>query len=110
MTNSTTARSAVRHPGILLATLSLANIMAVMDLFVVNVALHDIGVSFHYLSSLTDVTWVLTGYALIFGSLLIPAGRFADKYGRKQTFILGIAVFTDSRLADRPLIRERPLS
>ena len=68
--------------------------MAVMDLFVVNVALHDIGVSFHYLSSLTDVTWVLTGYASIFGSLLIPAGRFADKYGRKQTFIVGIAVFT----------------
>ena len=39
MTDSTTAYSAVRHPGIDLATLSLANIMAVMDLFVVNVAL-----------------------------------------------------------------------
>ncbi len=99
MTNSTTAHSAVRHPGVILVTLSLANIMAVMDLFVVNVALHDIGVSFHYLSSLTDVTWVLTGYALIFGSFLIPAGRFADKYGRKQTFIVGIAVFTLASLA-----------
>jgi MFS family permease len=99
VTNSITAYSADRHPGIVLATLSLANIMAVMDLFVVNVALHDIGVSFDYLSSPTVVTWVLTGCALIFGSLLIPAGRFADKYGRKQTFILGIAVFTVASLA-----------
>jgi MFS family permease len=32
---------------------------------------------------------VLNAYALFFGALLIPAGRFADKYGRKATFILG---------------------
>jgi hypothetical protein len=82
-----------------LATLALANVMALLDLFVVNVALHDIGVGLHYQSSLSDVAWVLNAYALIFGALLIPAGRFADKYGRKATFILGLAVFTIASLA-----------
>jgi MFS family permease len=87
------------HPGIVLATLSLANVMALLDLFVVNVALHDIGVGLHYQSSLSDVAWVLNAYALFFGALLIPAGRFADKYGRKATFILGLVVFTVASLA-----------
>jgi MFS family permease len=82
-----------------LATLSLANVMALLDLFVVNVALHDIGVGLHYQSSLSDVAWVLNAYALFFGALLIPAGRFADKYGRKAAFILGLAVFTVASLA-----------
>jgi MFS family permease len=75
-----TSRTAAHgHPGIVLATLSLANVMALLDLFVVNVALHDIGVGLHYQSSLSDVAWVLNAYALFFGALLIPAGRFADK-------------------------------
>jgi len=79
--------------------LSLANVMALLDLFVVNVALHDIGVGLHYQSSLSGVAWVLNAYGLFFGALLIPAGRFADKYGRKATFILGLAVFTVASLA-----------
>jgi EmrB/QacA subfamily drug resistance transporter len=83
----------------MLATLATANVMALLDLFVVNVALHDIGVNLHYQSSLSDVAWVLNAYALFFGALLIPAGRFADKYGRKATFMLGLAVFTGASLA-----------
>jgi MFS family permease len=79
--------------------LSLANVMALLDLFVVNVALHDIGVGLHYQSSLSGVAWVLNAYGLFFGALLIPAGRFADKYPRKATFILGLAVFTVASLA-----------
>ena len=94
MTDSPSIETQHGHPGIVLATLSLANVMALLDLFVVNVALHDIGVGLHYQSSLSDVAWVLNAYALFFGALLIPAGRFADKYGRKATFILGLAVFT----------------
>jgi MFS family permease len=38
-------------------------------------------------------------YALVFGSLLIPVGRFADKYGRKQSFIVGRVIFTLASLA-----------
>lgn len=59
-----------------LAALALANVMALLDLFVVNVALHDIGVSLRYSSSLCDVAWVLNAYALFFGAILVPAGRF----------------------------------
>ncbi len=99
MTGSPSIETQHGHPGIVLATLSLANVMALLDLFVVNVALHDIGVGLHYQSSLSDVAWVLNAYALFFGALLIPAGRFADKYGRKATFILGLAVFTVASLA-----------
>ena len=99
MTGSPSIETQHGHPGIVLATLSLANVMALLDLFVVNVALHDIGVGLHYQSSLSDVAWVLNAYALIFGALLIPAGRFADKYGRKAAFILGLAVFTVASLA-----------
>lgn len=95
----TSRESEHRHPGIVLATLALANVMALLDLFVVNVALHDIGVSLHYQSSLSDVAWVLNAYALFFGALLVPAGRFADRYGRKSTFMLGLAVFTAASLA-----------
>jgi len=89
LTDSPSIETQHGHPGIVLATLSVANVMALLDLFVVNVAVHDIGVGPHYQSSLSDVAWVLNAYALIFGALLIPAGRFADKYGRKATFILG---------------------
>ena len=99
MTGSPSIETQHGHPGIVLAALSLANVMALLDLFVVNVALHDIGVGLHYQSSLSDVAWVLDAYALIFGALLIPAGRFADKYGRKAAFILGLAVFTVASLA-----------
>ena len=99
MTGSPSIETQHSHPEIVLATLSLANVMALLDLFVVNVALHDIGVGLHYQSSLSDVAWVLNAYALFFGALLIPAVRFADKYGRKATFILGLAVFTVASLA-----------
>ncbi len=51
------------HPGIVLATLALANVMSVLNLFVVNVALNDIGAYLH--SSLSDVAWVLNAYALV---------------------------------------------
>lgn len=99
MTNTAAADNMYRHPGIILATLCLANVMALLDVFVVNVALHDIGVGLHYQTSLSNVTWVLNAYALFFGALLIPAGRFADRYGRKPTFLIGLGVFTVASLA-----------
>ena len=42
---------------------------------------------------------MLNAYALFFGALLIPAGRFSDKYGRKNVFMLGLGVFTIASLA-----------
>jgi MFS family permease len=59
--------------------------MATMDLFIVNVSLHSIGVGFGG-ELLSNVAWVLSAYAIVFGALLVPAGRFADRYGRKSSF------------------------
>src|SRR5579863_7118745 len=99
MTDPPATETRHNHPSIVLATLSLANVMALLDVFVVNVALHDIGVDLHYETSLSDVTWVLTAYALIFGALLVPAGRFADRFGKKTMFLVGLGVFTVASLA-----------
>jgi MFS family permease len=72
------------HPGLILATLCLASFMATLDLFVVNVALHDIGKDLAS-SQLSNLSWILNAYAIIFGALLVPAGRFADKVGTKTS-------------------------
>ena len=96
-TTSASAEHEHGHPGIVLATLALANVMGLLDLFVVNVALHDIGSHLHH--SLSDVAWVLNAYALFFGALLVPAGRFGDKYGRTNVFMLGLTIFTIASLA-----------
>src|SRR5579875_3709214 len=98
---SDTAEPAGTRPkgaGLLLAILCLANFMATLDLFVVNVALRDIGTHFGG-SALSNVSWVLNAYAIVFGALLIPAGRAADRFGRKGAFITGLAVFTVASLA-----------
>src|ERR1700742_1799718 len=87
---ATPARSA-RTGRWLLATLCLANFMAALDLFVVNVALQGIGTRFG--GSLANVSWVLNAYAIVFGALLIPAGRVADRFGRKGIFMLGVILF-----------------
>ena len=96
-TDSSAAEHQHGHPAIVLATLTLANVMALLDLFVVNVALHNISVHLHH--PISDVAWVLNAYAMFFGALLVPAGRFADKYGRKGTFILGLSIFTIASIA-----------
>jgi len=72
--------------------------MATLDLFVVNVALHDIGRDLGD-ADLSNLSWILNAYAIIFGAFLVPAGRFADKFGTKNSFVLGLAIFTVASLA-----------
>ena len=67
--------------------------MTSLDLFIVNVALNHIGQDIGQ-SSLSNLSWVLNGYAIFFASLLVPAGRLVDRYGRKAGFLTGMAVFT----------------
>jgi EmrB/QacA subfamily drug resistance transporter len=71
--------------------------MSNIDLFVVNVALPDIGRSFHG-ASLNYLSWVLNAYAIVFAALLVVAGRLFDRYGHRPGFLVGIAVFTASSL------------
>jgi EmrB/QacA subfamily drug resistance transporter len=82
----------VARPGVVLAVLSLAAFMASLDVFIVNVAFDAIGQDFS--GSLSQLSWVLNAYAIVYASLLVPAGRIADRYGRKGGFMAGLAVFT----------------
>lgn len=62
-----------------------------LDLFVVSVALPDMGSTFD--AGLPALSWVLSGYAIVFAALLVPAGRIADRTGRRRAFLAGVAVF-----------------
>jgi EmrB/QacA subfamily drug resistance transporter len=87
-----------RSPRAILAVLSLAAFMASLDVFIVNVAYDSIGESFHS-SSISDVSWVLNAYAIIYAALLVPFGRLADRVGRKRMFSLGLGLFTLASVA-----------
>lgn len=66
--------------------------MSSLDLFIVNIAFPAIGKHFGG-ASLSSLSWILSGYAIVFAALLVPAGRWADAFGRKRAFLLGLAVF-----------------
>src|SRR5580698_2224883 len=76
---------------LILATIGLAQLMIVLDLTVVNIALPSAQRSLHLAT--VDRQWVVTAYALAFGSLLLLGGRLADLLGRKVTFMAGLAGF-----------------
>ena len=67
--------------------------MSSLDLFIVNIAFPDLKRSFPSVS-LTGLSWVLSAYAIMFAALLMPAGRWADRFGRKRAFLIGLALFT----------------
>lgn len=79
----------------ILGLVSVAVFMASLDLFIVNIALPDIQTGLGG-ASLSDASWVLNAYAIVFAALLVPAGRLADRMGRKSFFLWGLAVFTAS--------------
>src|SRR6202035_6099439 len=66
--------------------------MSSLDLFIVNIAFPAIGRHFHG-AALASMSWILSGYAIVFAALLVPAGRWADAFGRKRTFLLGLGIF-----------------
>ncbi|KOX05434.1 MFS transporter [Micromonospora profundi] len=69
-----------------------AAFMTLLDVSIVNVAVPSIDRALH--ASPSDLQWVLSGYALTFGLVLVPAGRFGDARGRRNAFVLGIGLFT----------------
>jgi EmrB/QacA subfamily drug resistance transporter len=92
------ARSSTPSLRAVLAILSLAGFMANLDVFIVNVAFDKIASDFRG-SSISDVSWVLNAYAIIFAALLVPFGRLSDKLGRKRVFLLGMGLFTVASVA-----------
>jgi EmrB/QacA subfamily drug resistance transporter len=75
-----------------LASVSFALFMIMLDNTVVNVALpaiqSDLGIT------VSELEWVVTGYALSFAVLILTGGKLADMYGRRLVFLIGLAVFT----------------
>jgi EmrB/QacA subfamily drug resistance transporter len=67
--------------------------LASLDLFIVNLAFPDLAREFEG-SSFSDMSWILNAYAIVFAALLVPAGRWADRAGRKRGFLYGLALFT----------------
>ena len=76
---------------VLLVT-SVAVFMALLDVTIVNIAFPDIRRSFAN-DSLADLSWVLNAYSILFAAALVPAGRLADRLGRKRLFVAGILLF-----------------
>ncbi|MGA2837602.1 MAG: MFS transporter [Acidimicrobiales bacterium] len=76
---------------LILCVLGLAQLMVVLDATIVNIALptaqHALGFSD------ADRQWIVTGYALSFGSLLLLGGRLSDMIGRKRALMIGLAGF-----------------
>jgi EmrB/QacA subfamily drug resistance transporter len=69
-----------------------AAFMTLLDVSIVNVAVPSMDRALGATPS--DLQWVLSGYALTFGLVLVPAGRFGDARGRRNAFMLGVALFT----------------
>jgi EmrB/QacA subfamily drug resistance transporter len=79
-----------------LVLLCLAQFMLILDVTVVNVALPSMGADLHL--GRQALTWVVTGYALAFGGLMLLGGRLADVFGARRTLLAGLALFTVSSL------------
>src|ERR1700704_2406438 len=62
-----------------------------LDSTVVNAALPAIARDLH--ANLGDLQWVLTGYLLTLGSLLVLGGALGDRYGRRRVFVIGLGAF-----------------
>lgn len=80
------------------AVVSAAAFVAALDLFIVNVAFPALGEDFPG-AGVSELSWVLNGYAIVFAALLVPAGRFADLVGRKRCFLAGLLVFVAASVA-----------
>ncbi len=80
-----------------LGAVSVGLFMIMLDNTVVNVALPSIRGSLHM--SLSELEWVVAGYALTFAAFMLVGGKLADYFGRRFIFMVGLAVFTGASLA-----------
>ena len=81
-----------RQRWLALVVICFGQLMIVLDSTIVNVALPAIQRDLHFTQA--NLTWVVNGYLIAYGSLLLLAGRAGDLIGRKRVFLAGVAVFT----------------
>ena len=86
----------VRNRTVALVVLCAGALMVILDQTIVNVALPTIRADLGL--SQAGLAWVVNGYMITFGGLLLLAGRAGDMFGRRRVFRLGLAVFTVASL------------
>lgn len=91
------ARATRRRERIVLLSTGLAVFAVFLDTTIGFVTFQAIGRTFP--SSPSTLSWVLNAYTLVFGAMLIPAGRLADRIGRRRVFLMGVVVFTIGSMA-----------
>lgn len=91
MTQTTAQTQIPNHRGWILFAVCIVAFMVQIDYTAVNVGLESMARTVH--SNLTTIQWVLSAYVLAWGSMVIPAGRLADLYGKRRMFILGNVLF-----------------
>ena len=79
-----------------LALIVTAQFMVILDVAIVNVALPSIKSDLDF--SATNLQWVISAYAILFGGTLLLGGRLADLLGRRRLFMAGLALFSSSSL------------
>ncbi|CDN94506.1 MULTISPECIES: MFS transporter [Agrobacterium] len=90
--SSVSAETTRRPPWLGLSILLLAGFVTIFDLFVVNVAIPSMQAELG--ASLSQIGFIVAGYELAFGVLLVTGGRLGDLYGRRRLFMVGMAGFT----------------
>ncbi len=90
--------SAKANPRQVLIIVCAGVVLASLDLFIVNVALPQIARDLKA-PNLSELSWVLNGYAIVYASLLVFFGRMADRYRLDRGFLLGVAIFTTASAA-----------
>jgi EmrB/QacA subfamily drug resistance transporter len=83
--------SGTRHLGIALLVITIAQLMVVLDATIANIAIPYITADLHFSDS--NRTWIITGYTLAFGGLLLLGGRLGDLFGRRKVFMIGVLLF-----------------
>jgi len=86
-----------RNLTLALLVIAIAQLMVVLDTAIVNIALPSIQRALRFTP--TGLEWVVNGYALAFGGLLLLGGRAGDLFGRRRVFVAGVLVFTLGSLA-----------
>ncbi|HEX4746779.1 MAG TPA: MFS transporter [Gaiellaceae bacterium] len=81
----------------LLLVLLVAQLMVILDITAVNIALPSLASDLSLSGS--NISWTITSYSLVFGSLLLLGGRAADLLGRRRMFLTGLGFFTASSAA-----------
>jgi EmrB/QacA subfamily drug resistance transporter len=82
---------------VLLGVLLVAQLMVILDITAVNIALPSLAADLQLSGS--TVSWTITSYSLVFGSLLLFGGRLSDLVGRRRMFLTGLGIFTVSSVA-----------